>query len=179
MAAKFLVLVLLPAALAAPGLATETVPSAPPEPTSIDEQESPDEAILPPQAIAKSQKAPDYPPAARAARFDGTVHLSLTILVNGTVGNVEVLECDHPNVGFEAAAIDAAKQWKFVPAKKDDQPVEYVTTFRVNFRTGVGGGPGKVWVTAANSTATSDDVRQAGIAPATVPTAPSPSGQKR
>ena len=167
---------LLPAvfalALSAPALATETAPEPPPQTEAVDP------AVVPPQIIAKTQKAPDYPPAARAARFDGTVHLSVKILADGSVTDAEVLECDHPNMGFEAASIAAAKQWKFVPARKDDQPIEYVTTFRINFRTGVGGGPGKVMIMAGSSANPADE-RQAGIVPTKVPPTPPPSAPKR
>ena len=170
--ARALVSAVFVVALAAPAPATETAPAAPPQPDAVDA------AVVPPQIIAKTQKAPDYPPAALAARFDGTVHLSVKILADGSVGEAEVLECDHPNVGFEAASLSAAKQWKFVPARKNDQPIDYLTTFRINFRNGVGGGPGKVMI-MAGSAGTTDREQQAGIVPTKVPPSPPPAPQKR
>jgi len=110
--------------------------------------ETTDESVSPPRVLAKSQNAPDYPPAALAARFSGTVHLRVTIQADGTVGRVDVMECDHPNLGFEKASLDAVKKWRFSPALKNEEPVEYTTSFRVNFRTASNGGQGRVDVLA-------------------------------
>jgi TonB family protein len=176
--AKVFLPLILTGTLGAPCLATQTAPASPAEEQPIDE--AIEEAIVPPQAIAKTQKAPDYPPAARAARFDGTVQLSLTILPDGTVGRVEVVECDHPNVGFESASIEAAKRWKFVPAKKGGEAVEYVTTFRITFRTGTGSGTGKVLIRAGSTPESPADARQVGDPPPTsVPAPPRNPTQKR
>jgi TonB family protein len=126
--------------------------SDPPEDQPVEVvPETTDELVSPPRVLAKSQKAPDYPPAALAARFSGTVHLRVTIQTDGTVGRVDVIECDHPNLGFEKASLDAVKKWKFSPAMKSDEPVEYTTSFRVNFRTASNGGQGRVDVLAGMS----------------------------
>ncbi len=87
------------------------------------------------EAPARShQVAPTYPPAALAAGFEGTVTLSASVLKDGTVGSVEVVDCDHPNLGFERAASNALEQWQFEPATLDGQAVESVSLVRLHFR---------------------------------------------
>lgn len=89
----------------------------------------------PPQIIPASQKAPPYPPAALAGRFTGSVKVSVKVLSDGTVGEVKVLECSHRNIGFEEAAVAAVKEWRFEPALGGDgHPIEYTTSYRLNFR---------------------------------------------
>ncbi len=80
------------------------------------------------------QVAPTYPPAALAAGFEGTVTLSASVLKDGTVGSVEVVDCDHPNLGFEKAASSALGQWQFEPATLDGLPVESISLVRLHFR---------------------------------------------
>ena len=75
-----------------------------------------------------------FPPAAKAARFTGTVTVKASIRKDGSVGEVKVIECTHRNVGFEQASVEAVKQWKFEPARNNGDPVEYATQFRLNFR---------------------------------------------
>jgi TonB family protein len=96
----------------------------------------------PPRVILKSQKAPLYPPAAEAARFEGRVYLELMVKADGSVGDVRVIECTHPRIGFEEASIKAVKQWRFEPANLDGELVDYAVQFNLNFRSsGPGRGP--------------------------------------
>ena len=95
--------------------------------------------FVPPQIILGTQKQPKYPPAAWDARFTGSVLIEMTVLADGTVGTVEVVECDRPKVGFEAAAVEAVRQWRFEPGMERGEPVEVTTRLRLNF-TRVGAG---------------------------------------
>jgi TonB family protein len=90
--------------------------------------------LVPPQIILKTQKSPEFPPAALAARFTGTVTLRVTVQPDGQVGDVDIVHCTRPKVGFEDASIAAVKQWRFEPATNAGEPVEYTTQFRLNFR---------------------------------------------
>jgi len=89
--------------------------------------------LIPPQVILTSQTVPVFPPAAKAGRFSGTVMLETTVLADGKVGNVKVLDCTRPKVGFEEAAVAAVKKWRFEPGRRDGEPVEYALRFRLNF----------------------------------------------
>jgi protein TonB len=90
--------------------------------------------IQPPRIILKTQRPPEYPPAAKAARFEGVVTVDMTVLKTGDVGEVKIVDCTHRHVGFEEAAQQAVKKWRFEPATQEGEPVEYSAQFRLNFR---------------------------------------------
>ena len=83
--------------------------------------------------VEGNRVAPEYPPAAMNARFDGSVVLAVVIERDGTVGEIEVTYSDHPNLGFEQAAIDAVKQWRFEPARKNDIALPSVAAYSLHF----------------------------------------------
>lgn len=92
-----------------------------------------------PQPILESQKLPEFPPAAKAGRFSGVVMLEAVVLADGSVGEVKVLGCTRPKVGFEEAAVTAVKAWLFRPGTRDGVPVEFTLKFRMNFAAGQAG----------------------------------------
>jgi len=59
---------------------------------------------------------PVYPVAAQTLRAEGRVTLRLAVLPDGSVGGATVLECTRRGLGFEAAAIQAVKRWRYEPA---------------------------------------------------------------
>ena len=86
-----------------------------------------------PILIEESKIKPVYPELARQARLAGTVILQAIVLKDGTVGNIEVLRCDHPNLGFEEAAVEAVTQWRYKPATQNGRPVDVYLTVNVQF----------------------------------------------
>ena len=96
--------------------------------------------IVGPQIILETQKPPVFPPAAEAGRFSGSVMVEATVFKDGHVGEVKVVDCTRPKVGFEQAAVDAVKKWRFEPGQQNGEPVEFSLKFRLNFS---GGGPGE------------------------------------
>ena len=95
-------------------------------------------AVQPPQVILETQKAPIYPPAALAARYEGSVTIETTVLTDGRVGDVRVVECSRPKVGFEEAAMTAVRGWRFEPANEDGRPLSATIRMRLNFILGEG-----------------------------------------
>ena len=88
-----------------PAAATEQeTPPAAPETAEAEEPER-----VSPQIILETQKPPKYPPAAFAARYTGTVALEVQVLTDDKVGEVKVLHCTRPKMGFEEAAVAAVK----------------------------------------------------------------------
>ena len=87
-----------------------------------------------PYLIPGSRVSPDFPPAAYAARFGSTVVLKATVLSDGSVGGIEVLDTTRRGLGFESAAEDAVKQWRFEPAVLDGKNVDSQTLVRISFR---------------------------------------------
>ena len=129
-------ILLIAAALLVPGWSAAVDPPVedPSGPEAVTEPAESAEPISPARIISATQKAPPYPPAALAARFTGSVKVSVKVLPDGTVGDVKVLDCSHRNIGFEEAAMGAVKKWRFQPAMQAGKAVEYTTTYRLNFR---------------------------------------------
>ena len=83
--------------------------------------------------IAGSRAAPEYPPAALAAGFEGSVTVAAVINEDGSVGAVEVVDSTNSKLGFEEAALDAFRQWRFAPAIQDGAPVFSVWAYSFYF----------------------------------------------
>lgn len=71
---------------------------------------------------AMATPAPAYPNLAEGAHISGNVMLLMDVAVDGSVSNVVVEQAEPAGV-FDAAAIAAAKAWKFSPAMIDGKPV--------------------------------------------------------
>jgi TonB family protein len=70
---------------------------------------------------------------ARAARAEARVVLQVIVRADGTVDEVTLLKCNRPGMGFEDAATNAVKQWRYEPAKSDGKPVDVYFTVTVDF----------------------------------------------
>ncbi len=86
------------------------------------------------QPELETKVQPDYPEMARLARTSGRVILQAVIQPDGSVGEIQVLRCNRPNLGFEEAAIGAVKQWRYRPATQNGRPVAVYFTVMVEFR---------------------------------------------
>jgi protein TonB len=73
---------------------------------------------------------PIYPPLARQARIQGTVVLKAKINQTGDVVSLELVS-GHPMLA--PAAIEAVKQWKYLPYILNGNAVDVETQVRVNF----------------------------------------------
>ena len=76
---------------------------------------------------------PEYPPAALAAGFEGTVTVAALINEDGSIGVVEVVDSTNPKLGFEEAALDAFRQFRFAPAVQDGEPVFSMWAYSFEF----------------------------------------------
>ncbi len=86
-----------------------------------------------PNLIQESKVDPEYPELARVARLEGNVILQAIIHTDGSVGQIEVLRSNRPNMGFEESAIEAVQHWRYVPAQQNGRPVEVYFTVIVEF----------------------------------------------
>lgn len=68
------------------------------------------------------------------AKIQGTVELVAVIEVDGTVGEVSVLKSLDPNLGLDAEAVAAMKQWRFKPGILDGKPVRVLILSMLEFR---------------------------------------------
>jgi periplasmic protein TonB len=85
--------------------------------------------ISAPQAI--STPDPEYTEEARSAKTQGTCVLQLIVDQQGHPRDIHVVRS--LGYGLDAKAIEAVKQWRFEPAKKDGQPVNVLISVEVGF----------------------------------------------
>lgn len=89
-----------------------------------------EDGIAPPKLLHKVE--PEYTEFAKDAGIEGTVVLKLEITSDGEPDKIEVTE--GLDVGLDANAIAAVRQWRFRPGEKDGKPVRTAATIEVNFR---------------------------------------------
>ena len=77
---------------------------------------------------------PAYPPGAKQLGVKGIVTVHVFVQRNGTVTDAKIVHADPPGYGFEAAVLEAAKQWKFIPASRAGTPVDGEVDIVVRFR---------------------------------------------
>ena len=75
-----------------------------------------------------SQVQPKYPEAAKKAKIQGAVVLSVTIGKDGTVENLKVVSGPKE---LRRSALDAVRRWTYKPFLVNGNPVEVETTIRV------------------------------------------------
>jgi TonB family protein len=90
----------------------------------------------PPQIVKRA--ATKYPQLALKAGMNGIVWVKLKIDETGKVEEVRVEKSTTPNLGFEEAALTAAMQFEFAPAKFKQQPVAAWVTIPFNFKIAAG-----------------------------------------
>jgi TonB family protein len=107
-----------------------------------------------PTLVPGTRVSPVFPPAAAAARIEATVVLAVAVQADGSVGDVEVLDVTRPNVGFERAAIDAIRQWRFDPATRNGEPVPSALAYSMTFSVPPRGATGSPYVSGFNLAST-------------------------
>lgn len=80
----------------------------------------------------RSNPPPKYPPRARALGLEGRVKLLVEIDREGDPASVSVFESSGSYM-LDDAALEAVRDWEFVPAKEDSQPVLSRTIVPVKF----------------------------------------------
>jgi TonB family protein len=79
---------------------------------------------------ARQRVSPNYPQIARAARVSGNVTVYLVVNEKGEVESVQ--RADGPQQ-LQAAAVEAARRWKFNPTEIDGRPVRVSGFLSFNF----------------------------------------------
>ncbi|MBA1291550.1 energy transducer TonB [Pseudomonas japonica] len=125
-----------PAPTPAPAAAT---PPAPPAPTP-----APAAPAAPVPAPVKETAAvsglaslgnppPEYPSLALRRNWEGTVVLRIQVLANGRAGTVEVTRSSG-KPQLDEAAVAAVRNWKFIPARRGDTPIDGFATQTIDFK---------------------------------------------
>ncbi len=99
--------------------------SLPPKPNLVRVSQGVTEGLL------VHKVTPQYPPAAKQQRVQGTVVLKAVI---GKDGRVENIQPEQGSPLLIAAAVNAVKQWRYKPYVLNGNPVNVETTVTVNFR---------------------------------------------
>lgn len=103
------------------------------EPAADDSEEESgpgSESALTPPEVLESVEA-TYPLKARAAGREGRVELTVTVLADGSVGEVEVATSGGEEL--DVAAVAAVRQWRFKPARRGDEAVAARITIPFQF----------------------------------------------
>jgi hypothetical protein len=72
------------------------------------------------------------PPARRGVDFTGTVTLQVDIALDGSVESVNLEGTVHPS--YATLLREAARNWRYVPATLNSQPVKFRKALRVEIR---------------------------------------------
>jgi TonB family protein len=75
---------------------------------------------------------PEFSPEARAAKYQGTVVLSVVVGTDGRAHDIRVSR--GLGMGLDQQAINAVQKWKFAPAMYDNHAVAVYATIEVQFR---------------------------------------------
>jgi protein TonB len=93
------------------------------------------QAAVPSQGVVEGKLikkvVPRYPDMARAAGISGDVILSARIGVDGALHDLKVVT---GSPLLRAAAIDAAREWRYSPYTLGGRPVEADTRITISFR---------------------------------------------
>lgn len=109
-----------------PTAVAEPLPQEAIAPVPVQAAQPPDEVSMPPEmltAVYLRNPKPGYPNLSRRLREQGTVLLRVFVTMAGDPTKVE-LKSSSGFPRLDRAAHDAVQRWKFVPAKRGDQPVD-------------------------------------------------------
>ena len=87
-------------------------------------------AVLP---VPIHQERPQYTQAAMAAQIEGTVVLEITVLGDGSVGNVKVVRSLDSERGLDQEAVKALKLWTWKPGTRGGQPSSVTVQIEMTF----------------------------------------------
>ena len=88
--------------------------------------------VLPPRILRQTE--PSYPETLRQQRIEGRVAVRMLVLEDGSVGDANVVSSSGYGE-MDEAALDAVRQWQFVPARQEGgSAVRCRTTLSVSFR---------------------------------------------
>ena len=119
------------------------------QPRIIDEPPPPPPApaapVAPPGPVAAargsatpvpiSQPAPRYPQEALRRNDGGTVRVSVTVAMDGSVERLELAEGSGSRY-LDRAAMEAVRRWRFQPAMRDGQPIVADVVVPITFNPG-------------------------------------------
>jgi protein TonB len=91
---------------------------------------------LPPTVLKRVM--PVYPEEAKADNLEGIVYVQIRVGTDGSVKDAKIAKSEQPV--FNQSALDAVRQWTFVPAQKDGAAVDVSVTLPLRYRLATDGG---------------------------------------
>ena len=120
-----------PPAPAAPAAPATPAPSAPAAPAAAPGPVKESAAVS--GLASLGNPPPEYPSLALRRSWEGSVVLRIKVLPNGRAGLVEVTKSSGKQA-LDDAAVEAVRNWKFIPAKRGDTPIEGFATQTIAFK---------------------------------------------
>lgn len=122
-----------PVAAAPTAVATApTAPAVPTPPPAAAAVPTTDAVVQATTLQRLSAQPPEYPAAALRRLVSGWVDLEFTVMPDGSVADIRVVEAQPRNV-FDAAAISALRRWRFAPVLRDGVAVSQRAHQRIRF----------------------------------------------
>lgn len=90
---------------------------------------TPDPDIAPPRVLF--QQPPVYPAQMMTSRLQGSVTVEFIIDEEGHTRDLRLIRSTYKE--FEAPALEAIRQWRFEPARKDGRPISQLASQRLDF----------------------------------------------
>lgn len=91
------------------------------------------DGVKKPRLLKKTRVSPLYPAPAIKHGLDATVVVAVLVEADGSVSETLTVQNDQDGFGFEQAALDAVKEWRYRPARKQGRPVASFATVKFHF----------------------------------------------
>lgn len=108
-------------------------PSPPREPNPLAKIPSLSEEVLMVHPKYAENPRPFYPHEARRKGYEGEVILRVEVLTDGRVGGIEVKRSSGYEI-LDRSALQAVKQWRFIPAKKGEKAISQWVNIPIKFQ---------------------------------------------
>lgn len=90
-----------------------------------------DSVLIQPRYV--NNPKPQYPSEARRRGYEGEVLLRVKVLANGHVGQIELKNSSGHKI-LDQSAIEAVKQWRFIPAMRDGEAIDLWVNIPIKFQ---------------------------------------------
>ena len=90
-----------------------------------------DKTVTAPKLIRETK--PRYTDDATRAKIQGVVHVEVVVKTDGTVGDTRVTRSLDKEFGLDRRAVEAVKEWRFVPGQKDGVAVPVLVEIELTF----------------------------------------------
>jgi TonB family protein len=115
----------------APPPANKTKGTSAPASEQVADKDQLIDVDVPPQLL--NRVVPRYPESAKAKGIEGKIYVKAFVDTDGTVMSAEVIKRDGNVPELGQSAVEAAKEMKFAPAKKEGKPVKVWVTIPFKF----------------------------------------------